>query len=425
LTTHTPIAESPPGPVVRIDGAEYLYFVGTGYLGLQAHPEVIRAACEAAERYGIHSATSRAGFGNTPPTLSVERRAAEFFGCEASFYFPSGYAGNSILLRAVESGFDAVFLDEHSHYCVFEAASQSGRPAFRFRHRDAGDLADNLRKHLQPGQRPLVMTDGVFSVRGTIAPLADYCAALADYPGAGLLVDDAHGVGVLGHRGCGTLEYFGLFDGGVNADDSTSDAINTRDSDDTGQTTNSVPLLRRSSAGRNPLPSTACKQAVAHADAKCSLFFCATLSKALGGYGGIIPGSQQFIEHVRSPTHWYDGATAPPAPVTAASARALELVQSDPDLRARLRSNVRRLKDGLRAIGFDVDDTPVPIICLVVGDAGNMRRIQQELMRRGIAVAYIASYSGLSAAGGLRIAVFATHTEDMIQRFLDELRRLG
>ena len=76
-------------------------------------------------------------------------------------------------------------------------------------------------------------------------------------------------------------------------------------------------------------------------------------------------------------------------------------------------------------MGFDVDDTPVPIICLVVGDAGNMRRIQQELMRRGIAVAYIASYSGLSAAGGLRIAVFATHTEDVIQRFLDELRRLG
>jgi 7-keto-8-aminopelargonate synthetase-like enzyme len=149
------------------------------------------------------------------------------------------------------------------------------------------------------------------------------------------------------------------------------------------------------------------------------------LSKALGGFGGIIPGSERFIEHVRRASHWYDGATAPPAPVTAASARALELLQADPDLRARLRANVRRLKDGLRAMGFDVDDTPVPIICLVVGDAENMRRMQQELMRRGIAVAYIAAYSGLSVAGGLRIAVFATHTDDMIQRFLDELRRLG
>ena len=427
VKTHLPIAESPPGPVMRIDGAEYLYFVGTGYLGLQAHPEVIRAACEAAERYGIHSATSRAGFGNTPPTLSVERRAAEFFGTETSFYFPSGYAGNSILLRAVESGFDALFLDEHSHYCVCEAASQSGRPVFRFRHRDAGDLADSLRKHLQPGQRPLLMTDGVFSVRGTIAPLADYCAALASYPGAGLLVDDAHGVGVLGDRGRGTLEHFGFFDGSINANVATSEPGKAPPhvSDNSGRPTNSVPLLRRSSAGREPVPSTACKQAVAHADAKCSRFLCATLSKALGGFGGIIPGSERFIEHVRRASHWYDGATPPPAPVTAASARAIEITQANPDLRARLWSNVRRLKDGLRTLGFDVDDTPVPIICLVVGDADNMRRIQQELMGRGIAVAYMAAYSGLTAAGGLRIAVFATHTEEMIQRFLDELRQVA
>jgi 7-keto-8-aminopelargonate synthetase-like enzyme len=390
VNTHPPIAESPPGPVVQIDGAEYLYFVGTSYLGLHGHPEVIRAACEATERYGIHSATSRGGFGNTPPTLSCERRAADFFGCEASFCFPSGYAGNSILLRAVGSDFDALLVDEHSHYCVFEAAVQSGRPLLRFRHRDAGDLADNLRKHLKPQQRPLLMTDGVFSIRGTIAPLADYMAALANYPGASLLVDDAHGVGVLGHRGRGTLEYFGLFDG-VYEGSVNSKVVG--------------PLATREKRD-------------------LAVFFCATLSKALGGYGGIIPGSERFIESVRSASHWYDGASAPPAPVAAASARALEMIQADPDLRQRLWANVRRLKDGLRAMGFDVDDTPVPIICLVLGDAANMRRIQQELMRRGIAVAYMAAYSGLPAAGGLRIAVFATHTEEMIQRFLDELRQV-
>jgi 8-amino-7-oxononanoate synthase len=384
--------------MVRIDGAEYLYFVGTGYLGLQAHPEVIRAACEAARQYGIHSATSRAGFGNTPPTLSVERRAAEFFGCEAAFYYPSGYAGNSILLRAIESCFDALFIDEYSHYCEFEAAAQSGRPLFRFHHRDASDLADNLHKHVQPGGRPLVMTDGVFSVRGTIAPLGDYVASLAGYPGAGFLVDDAHGVGVLGRRGRGTLEHFGLFDGiyagSVNGDASL------------------LPFEER--ARVRPVGATAGPVA----------FLCGTLSKALGGYGGIIPGSEAFIEHARRCSHWYDGATSPPAPVTAASARAIELVQADPDLRTRLWANVRRLKDGLRAMGFDVGDTPVPIICLEVGDAENMRRIQRELMRRGIAVAYMAAYSGLSSAGGLRIAVFATHTEQMIQQLLAELSRV-
>jgi 8-amino-7-oxononanoate synthase len=377
VTTHPFIAESAPGPVVRIDGREYLYFVGTGYLGLQAHAEVIAAACDAAQRHGLHSATSRAGFGNTPPTLLVERRAAEFFGCDSAFYFPTGYASNSVMLRAVGSQFDAVFLDEHAHFSVAEAAAQTGKPTYRFRHRDAGGLADALREHLAPGERPLVASDGVFSVLGTIAPLDEYGNVLASYAGAGLLVDDAHGVGVLGDRGRGTIEHFGLFDGTVNA------------------------------------------------DSGASVLLCATLSKALGGYGGIIPGSQAFVEQARKASHWYDGATPAPAAVTAASARALELIQAEPELRGRLRANVRMLKDGLRRLGFKVVDSPVPILCLVVGDGENMRRIQAELMRRGIAVAYMAAYSGLGPAGGLRIAVFATHTEAMIGQLLDELARLA
>jgi 7-keto-8-aminopelargonate synthetase-like enzyme len=217
------------------------------------------------------------------------------------------------------------------------------------------------------------MTDGVLSVRGTIAPLVEYRNVLLDYAGSGVLVDDAHGVGVLGDRGRGTLEHFGLFDAGVN-------------------------------------------------DESASVFLCATLSKALGGFGGIIPGSRRFIELLRGASHWYDGASAPPAPVTAASARALELIEANPELRARLWANARQLKTGLRALGFDVDDTPVPIIYLVVGDAENMQRIQRELMQRGIAVAYKSSYSGVDSGGGIRIAVFATHTSEQIERLLEELR---
>jgi 8-amino-7-oxononanoate synthase len=399
VTTHTSIAESPPGAVTRIDGREYLYFVGSSYLGLQARGEVIEAACEAARRYGLHSATSRTGFGNTAPILLLERRAAEFFGCEASFYFSAGYAGNNILLCAIESDFDAIFLDEHSHFSAIEAIAQSGLATFRFRHRDVADLSAALRKHLRPGQRPLVISDGVFSVLGTIAPVADYCETLADYSDAGVLIDDAHAVGVLGDRGRGTLEFLGVFDEGVNSKGASRDQ-------------------RVAAPCPPPLP---CSQR----EREVSLFLCATLSKALGGFGGIIPGSQAFVERVRKASHWYDGATPAPAAVTAASARALELVQSEPELRSRLRSNVRLVKDGLRGLGFDVDDSPVPIICLVVGNAGNMERMQRELMRRGVAIAYIAAYSGLGTAGALRIAVFATHTEEMIRRFLDELRKVG
>jgi 7-keto-8-aminopelargonate synthetase-like enzyme len=148
------------------------------------------------------------------------------------------------------------------------------------------------------------------------------------------------------------------------------------------------------------------------------------MSKAVGGFGGVIPGSRRFIDYVEKGSHWYEGASAPMAAAAAATARAIELLMADPGLRTRLWSNVHRLKDGLHRIGFEVDQTPVPIACLIAGTAENMQRIQRELMGQGIAVAYMAAYSGLGSEGGLRIAVFATHTEAMIQQLLDELKRL-
>jgi glycine C-acetyltransferase/8-amino-7-oxononanoate synthase len=160
-------------------------------------------------------------------------------------------------------------------------------------------------------------------------------------------------------------------------------------------------------------------------DSAVATFLTATASKALGGFGGVIPGSRPFIEQVKKASHWYEGASAPMAAAAAATARAIELLMADPDLRTRLSSNVHLLKDGLRHLGFEVDQTPVPIICLVTGTAEKMQRMQQELMARGIAVAYMPAYAGLGPEGGLRIAVFATHTEETITRLLDELRKLA
>ncbi|MBN2577525.1 MAG: pyridoxal phosphate-dependent aminotransferase family protein [Pirellulales bacterium] len=368
--------QSPPGAYTVIDGRRCLYFVGTGYLGLQGHPEVIRAACEAVQKYGVHSATTRAGLGNSPPVLEAERRAAEFFGTQCAFCFASGYAGNGIMLAALNDAFDVLFVDELSHYSALEAAASTELPGHRFRHRDAGDLAEKLKRRLPPGGRPLVLSDGVFAARGSIAPLDEYVQVLQDYPEGVVLVDDAHAVGVLGTGGRGTWEYFGLAKEGLNA-----------------------------FGGRH--------------------FLTATMSKALGGYGGVIPASEAFLDRVKSASHWYDGASAPPAPVAAAAAKALELIQADPGLRERLGTNVQRLKTGLRQLGFAVDDTPVPIICLTIGDAVNMRRIQRELFEREIAVAYLAAYAGLGSEGALRLAVFATHTPEMIDALLDALQRIA
>jgi 7-keto-8-aminopelargonate synthetase-like enzyme len=344
---------------------------------------VIRAACEATERYGIGSATTRAGLGNTPPVLEVERQAARLFGAEDAFYFMSGYVGNDALARMIDGEVDVVVVDECSHYCVFEAAAQFGKPVHRFRHADPDSLADALRTGLPPGAQPLVMTDGVFSALGTIAPVAECYEILRRYPGSSLLVDDAHGLGVLGEHGRGTFEHAGLFELGVN-----------------------IGLPNRGN------PGSPC------------LLLCGTLSKALGGYGGIIPGTSEILERIKSTSHYYAGASPPPIPAAAASARAIQLVIDHPEMRRQLRDNVRMVRSGLREMGLEVDDTPVPIIGLTLGTAENMQRIQRALADRGIMVAYMPAYSGLGPEGALRLAVFATHTGAMIARLLDELRRL-
>jgi 7-keto-8-aminopelargonate synthetase-like enzyme len=375
-----PVAESPPGAYTKIDGREYLYFVGTGYLGLQGHPEVIRAACRAAEQYGIGSANSRTAFGTTPPLLEVERLAAALFGLDDAFYFASGWMGSNILVQELDDLPSFVFIDECSHYSVFEATSMSVWPQVSFMHRDLDDLRNKLKEHLNACERPLVISDGVFAATGKIAPARAYHDILSEYPNAVLCLDDAHGLAVLGENGRGTFEHAGLWGCGVNV------------ADDTGR----CPRLALSG----------------------------TLSKAVGGFGGIIPGDREFIRRVKLRSPYFAGASPPPAPIAAATARAIELVMADPGLRTRLWSNVRLLKDGLRRLGFDVDQTPVPIVCLTPGNAENMQRIQRELMQRGIAVAYMAAYCGLGPEGGLRIAVFATHTEAMIQQLLDELKRL-
>lgn len=401
-----PVMQSPPGAVTRIDGREFLYFVGTGYLGLQGHPDVIRAACDAAEQYGIGSANSRTAFGTTPPLLEVERLAAALFGLDDAFYYASGWMGAGILLQALNADRLVVFIDECSHYSLFEAARWTGRPSVAFRHRDGDDLREKLKWQLQPGQCPIVLSDGVFAATGRIAPADRYCEILRAYPGSILYLDDAHGLAVLGEHGRGVFEHFELF---AALPQQVCEATASEGSPAGVWTPNSV--LPCCGPNRPALPCPA-------------LLFSGTLSKAVGGFGGIIPGGREFIGHLKSRSPCMAGASAPPAPVAAATARALELTLAHPDLRTRLRANARQLKDGLRHIGFDADETPVPIVSLALGSAENMQRIQQALMARGIAVAYMPTYSGLGPEGALRLAVFATHTEEMIARLVDELRQL-
>jgi len=374
------VMQSAPGAYTIIGGRQYLYFVGTGYLGLHGHPEVLRAACEATEKYGMGSATSRRGFGNTPPTLDVEARAAEFFGKDDAMYFMTGYLGNSVLVQGLAGTFDLVAVDESSHYSVMDAAVLSQRPIVKFANRNPESLAAVLAEHCTDGKRPLVITDGVFPVRGIIAPVDGYYRALKPYAGSALMVDDAHALGAVGPTGRGSLEHAGL----------PWETVNT-----------------------NVQP-----------DGAPRLFVSGTLSKAFGAYGGIVPGSADFIDALKADSPYYRAASALPPANAAASAKAFELVRDHPEMLQRLRDNVKLLRDGLRGLGLDVDDSLVPIICLVLDTVERMKQVQAELMEQGILIAYNPKYSDLGPKGGIRIAVFATHTKEMIQRLIDGVAKV-
>lgn len=371
--------ESPPGPETVIDGRRYLYFAGTSYLGLHAHPDVIAAGCAAFRQYGMHTATTRTGFGNSAPLLGVERKAAEFFGRGASFYFSSGYSANHVLIQAVASaGTGAVFVEESSHYCVLEAARLAGAPVVTFAPRDAEDLSRKIRRHLPPGSAPLVMSDAIVPATGVLAPVREYVEVLRGFPGAALLLDDAHGFGVLGENGRGTLEHFGLWEGANGGPGAEGVEI--------------------------------------HA--------CGTLAKALGGFGGILPGTPAFIQKARASSHYYDGASAPPAPVAAASAKALDIARDDPSFRDRLKENARGLREGLRAMGLEVPDSPAAQTGVVVGNRANMLRLHEDLRTAGFIVPAIGAYPGIGPEGVLRFAVCSGHTPQMIDALLDTLRKL-
>lgn len=363
----SPLMESPPAAETVIDGKRYLYFGGTGYYSLQNHPTLMKAAVEALIKYGMHSATSRSGFGTTPLHVAVEKKAAEFFGTEDAAYIASGYLCNIAGFQALTAtaGFDAVFVDEGSHYSVIDFVHLLQSPVVTFAHAEPEDLRKKLRAHLKAGQKPLVVSDAIFPLMGQMAPVPAYVEISAPY-GASIWLDDSHGVGVLGAKGRGTYEYYGL------------------ESD--------------------------------------RLLFGGTFSKAFGSHGGIIPGEKNFIQTIRT-GHVMNGATSPTSSAAASALASMELLTQHPEWRTQLWNNARMLKAGLRQMGFAIDDSPVPIAAWRLKSSQEMDRVHKELMNRGICIQR-AHYVGGGPEGVLRAVVFSSHTAEQIDRLLGELKSL-
>ena len=193
---------------VVFEGRKYVSFSGNDYHRLSSHPDVVRALIESLERYGINSAESRTTTGNHPLYLELEAEAAEFLGTESAATFSAGYMSTSLLLQAVAPDFTKSLVDEMAHSSVVEAAVGSGFEIIRYRHRDPEDLHKQLHEPDAAGYRPIILTDGVFASSGAIGPLERYVQVGRDYD-AMILIDDAHGMAVVGGTGKGSWEESG------------------------------------------------------------------------------------------------------------------------------------------------------------------------------------------------------------------------
>ncbi|HEX7599464.1 MAG TPA: pyridoxal phosphate-dependent aminotransferase family protein, partial [Polyangia bacterium] len=304
----SPRMEGPVGARTIFNGRTYDYFSGTGYLGLQSHPQVLQAAADCLQLYGLSTATSRGGLGEHPVYQALEREACAFFGAQKVLYLASGYLGMLALTQATSRLFEHIFIDSAAHYSLWDAAQASNKPITVFHHLRVDRLEAALRTELLPGERPLVLSDGLFPISGEIAPLPGYLELAKAHAGL-LYVDDAHAVGVLGPNGRGTPDYYGIYE------------------------------------------DEACRST-------------ATLAKALGGYGGILWGNSNWIDSIDQNSGVCAGASPPLLVAAAASASSLSIARRDTFLRQRLWDNVALARRGLRSLGWELEDTPSPVICL-------------------------------------------------------------
>ncbi len=342
------------------------YFGSASYLDLHRDARVLAALQEGLAQYGLSGGLNA----ELPVYQAFWAEAAAFFGRSRVHTFATAYLGNLIMARGLSDRYERVYVDEYAHYSVWDGARISGRPVETFRWRDPESLAETLKRTLRPGERPFVMSDGVFPVTGELAPAADYLTLIEQYDGL-ICLDDAHATGVIGKKGRGTLEFLGV-------------------------------------------ESERC-------------FATHTLSKGIGVFGGVIAGEDDLIEPLNRRTNFQRGASQIPLPIAAAATRALALARQEPERRQQLWGKVARVKAGVRALGWSTPDTPVPIICLSGRPEINLAQVERALFEQDICVEYgpEGAYSGIPPGGGIRFIITAGHSDAQIDRFIEKVEEVA
>jgi 7-keto-8-aminopelargonate synthetase-like enzyme len=342
--------------------SEIVDFAGNDYLGLARHPGVVRALQEAASRYGVSSTASRWSIGWTDVHEQLERELACFCGTQDACIFGSAYLGGAIYFGQMAAlGRRIVFCDEMVHSSQYMGMRSAGLEIRAFRHLDAEDLERQTAGYT--GSPAIIATDGVYGISGEVAPLADL-ARVAEAIEAALFVDDAHGFGILGETGRGTAELFGVDPGRVTV--------------------------------------------------------LASLSKALGTYGGVLAGGKQLIDACRrSPEA--SGSSVPPPPVAAAALAALDQVRRQPSLRRTVFANAARMREMLAAAGIGVVCDKHPIVAMLLAHDREAAALSRHFLAHGIRIPYF-HYASEPRHNLLRSVARAIHTEEHLRRFAEAIR---
>ena len=367
------VLEDEQAPVCTFDGKRVINLASNNYLGLTTHPKLREAALEATRKYGVGSGAVRTIAGTMKIHMELEEKIARFKNVEASVVFQSGFAANAGTVSAVLGKDDFIISDELNHASIIDGARLSRATIKVFRHKDTKHAEEMLKEVADKPGHKLLITDGVFSMDGDIAPLPALCD-LAEKYGAIMMVDDAHSSGVLGRNGRGTIDHYKMH-------------------------------------GRVDIQV-------------------GTLSKAIGALGGYVCGSHDLIDFLYHRARPFLFSTSHPPSVAATCIAAFEVLEQEPELIDKLWENTRFWKKELGGLGFNIGgvNTPAsetPITPIIIGDGARTMEFSRELFKEGVLGTGIAFPTVPEGKARVRTIMTATHTREELTQALEVLRKVG
>src|SRR5512140_1121652 len=359
---------SPQGAWLVVDGKKVLNFCSNNYLGLANHPKLVAAACKAAEEMGVGPAAVRTIAGTMSLHLELEKRLAAFKGVEAAITFQSGFTANLATIPALVGKEDVIFSDRLNHASIIDGCRLSGGKIIPYEHCDPASLEAAIKENLSQFRRGIVITDGVFSMDGDVAPLDKIYEVASKYDLL-LMVDDAHGEGVLGKGGRGIVDHFGLH-GKVDVE-------------------------------------------------------VGTLSKAFGVVGGVVAGRAVIVEWLRQRGRPFLFSSAVTPPDAAACIGAIDLLEASTELVDKLCENARYFKAGMKDLGFDTGLSTTPITPVMLGEAPLAQQFSRNLFDEGVFAMSIGYPTVPKGKARIRVMISAAHDNDDLGKGLDAFAKVG